>query len=139
MNYILDTCVISELRKKKPNRNVIRWIESENELNLYLSVLTVGEIEQGISALKDEKQSKIILEWLYQSLIPRFTHRILPIDEKIVREWGKMRGNAQKQGIVLPVIDSLIAATALCHTATVVTQNQFDFERCGCLVFDPWK
>lgn len=138
MNYILDTCVVSDLRKKIPNKKLAKWIEAEDEWNLYLSVLTLGELEQGIAALKDKKQSEIILNWLNQSLVPRFEHRILPVDERVAIEWGKLRGKSQKHGIVLPVIDSLIAATALCHSATVVTQNQTDFERCGCLVLNPW-
>ena len=138
MNYILDTCVVSDLRKKTPNKNLVKWIEAQNEWDLYLSVLTLGEIEQGIASLKDKKQSEIILSWLNQSLVPRFEHRILTVDEKVAIAWGKIRGKAQKQGLTLPVIDSLIAATALCLGATVITENKTDFERCGCLLLSPW-
>lgn len=139
MNYLLDTCVVSELRKKRPNSGLAEWINAQEEWQLFLSVLTLGEIEYGISLLRDKHQSELLTKWLYEFLIPRFQHRILRIDEEIVIQWGKMRGSSEKKGKILPVIDSLLAATALVHGTTVVTRNQKDFEGCGCKVENPWK
>lgn len=144
MSYLLDTCIVSKLRKMKTEQNnVLRlWLSSHSEINYYLSVLTIGEIQTGISKLnvqdKDENRKKMIFEeWLSCELIPRFKNRILSFDSHTASIWGTMKGQALKQGINLPVIDSLIAATALQHDLVLVTENVKDFKYTSVHLINP--
>ena len=141
MTYILDTCIISKLRKLKyqPNASLQHWFLSHPEKSYFISVLTIGEIQYGISKLKTDEQKKMILEeWLFADLIPRFEGRILPIEIHTVSIWGTMRGKLQaKKGFILPVIDSLIAATALQHNFILVTDNVKDFKETGVSLINP--
>src|SRR3972149_7408766 len=124
MSYLLDTCIISKFRKIKTefNAHLHDWILSHIEASYYLSSLTVGEIQFGISKLssKDEQKKRVFEDWLLGDLIPRFRNRILPIDVHTASIWGEIRGKAQKNGRLLPVIDALIAATAIQHHLILV-------------------
>ena len=139
MNYILDTCVISELVKPLPNENVLEWIEKQSEDNLYLSVITIGEIQKGISKLPESNKKTNLQTWLDNDLKFRFESRILPIDEKIAKEWGKIQGISEKAGNKIPVIDSMIAATGLFHKMVIVTRNINDMQISGLEIFNPWN
>lgn len=139
MNYILDTCVISELVKPLPNENVLEWIEKQSEDNLYLSVITIGEIQKGISKLPKSNKKTSLQTWLDNDLKFRFESRILPIDEKIAKEWGKIQGVSEKSGNKIPVIDGMIAATGLFHKMTIVTRNIDDMQISGIEIFNPWN
>ncbi len=138
MTFLLDTCVISEMVKARPNLAVVRWIDSVEEGKLFLSVLTLGELEKGIAKLQDVSRKDVLREWLEQDLAERFAGRILPIDTSVAVAWGKMQGEAERNGNKLPVIDSLLAATAQTNGLTLATRNVVDFERCGSRVFNPW-
>jgi len=138
MKYLMDTCVISELIKKKPNKNVISWASSKSEENLYLSVLTIGEIQKGISKLAESKKKDELQSWITIDLRDRFSGRILDVDLEIAKKWGELQGNAEKQGQVLPAIDALIVATAICHGLTVVTRNIEDMQQSGARLYNPW-
>lgn len=139
MKYLLDTCLISELVKKEPEPAVIRWLDACDENRLFLSVLTFGELQKGISKLPDSPRKGTLQEWVDTDLAERFTGRILEVGLETALEWGTMQGNAEKTGVKLPVMDSLIAATATAHKLTVVTRNAGDMERCGARVFNPWE
>lgn len=139
MNYILDTCVISELVKPLPNENVLEWIEKQSEDNLYLSVITIGEIQKGISKLTESNKKTNLQTWLDNDLKFRFESRILPVDEKIAKEWGKIKGISEKAGNKIPVIDSMIAATGLFHKMVIVTRNINDMQISGLEIFNPWN
>lgn len=139
MKYLLDTCLISELIKKKPSLPVLRWLEKQDETALYLSVLTIGELQKGISKLPDNPKKLELQGWVNNELVGRFEGRILSIDVEVAAAWGKLLGSAEKQGRKLPVMDSLIAATANTHNLTVVTRNARDMERCQASVFNPWR
>lgn len=139
MKYLLDTCLISELIKKKPSLPVLRWLEKQDETALYLSVLTIGELQKGISKLPDNPKKLELQGWVNNELAARFEGRILSIDVEVAAAWGKLLGSAEKQGRKLPVMDSLIAATANTHNLTVVTRNARDMERCQASVFNPWR
>ena len=138
MRYLLDTNVISELVKKAPNRNVLSWIDECDETALFLSVITFGELQKGISKLRDKSRAEQLQKWVEQDLVKRFKGRILPIDLEVIITWGKVQGISEKNGTKLPVMDSLIAATAIAHHLTVVTRNVNDIERCQASVFNPW-
>lgn len=138
MSYLVDTNAISEFRKKQPNEKVLDWFAAQAEESLFLSVITIGEIEKGIAKIIDpigQTNYEIYLE----NLILRFDRRILPISLKIGRRWGKLIGTLQKTGRVLPFWDSLIAATALEHDLTIITRNSADFDESGARVLNVWE
>ncbi len=137
MKYLLDTCVFSELLRKTPNPTVRDWIDT-HEPFLYLSVLTLGDLYKGIAKLSDESRKKIYQDWIEEDLSKRFENRILPVEEKISCLWGELLGESESRGIKLPVIDSLIAATALFHDLVVVTRNVSDLAACGARILNPW-
>jgi hypothetical protein len=139
MKYILDTCVISELIKKNPNENLTNWIESIPEKDLFISVITIGEIQKGISKLSDSLKRTKLENWLYQDLRIRFHNRIFNIDEDISIEWGKLSGSSEKNGRKLAVIDTLLAATSKVNHCVLVTRNVVDFENLNCKIFNPWN
>lgn len=140
MNYFLDTCVISELVKTKPNIRVAEWIRSQDEESLFLSVITIGEIQKGISKLPDGRKKKQQLQnWLNNELQERFKGRILEITIGTARVWGQVLGVCEKKGVTLPAIDSLIASQGIFHKMTVVTRNISDMEPSGVQLFNPWE
>jgi len=138
MSYLLDTCVLSELIKPQPNQNVATWIEKIQESHLYISVITIGEIQKGIAKLDNSKKKQSLQIWLEQDLAARFSGRILSVDTKISQEWGNMQGQAIRTGTTVPVIDSLIAATAKCHNLTLATRNLDDFKNLPINLINPW-
>ncbi|MGA1865566.1 MAG: type II toxin-antitoxin system VapC family toxin [bacterium] len=139
MNYLLDTCVISEMIKSNPNRNVINWITSCQENSFYLSALTIGEIQKGISKLSESKRKNELQSWIDNELRERFLGKILDINIEVAKVWGKIQGNSEKQGVTIPAIDSLIAATGIFYGLIVVTRNIIDMENTGVSLLNPWK
>jgi toxin FitB len=139
MTFLLDTSVISELVKKAPHEAVMSWLGRQHEEGLYLSVLTLGELQKGIAKLSASARRDRLRTWLTRDLAARFANRLLPIDVPVAARWGTLTGDAEKRGTPLPVIDSLIAATALEHGLSVATRNVGDFKRCGVVCVDPWK
>lgn len=137
MSYLLDTCVLSEFRKPQPDANVMAWLGAQLEESLFLSALTVGEIQKGISLLPTSKRQKELDKWL-ESVIYRYDSRILPLDTKTLRQWGRLTGELEKIGRVLPFLDSLIAATALAHRLVLVTRNEKDFAGTKAKVLNIW-
>ena len=139
MKYLLDTCLISELVRKEPNLAVVNWLDGQDEQKLFLSVLNLGELQKGISKLPDGAQKDELQAWIALDLVERFTGRILEIDLETALSWGRLQGEAEQSGEKLPVMDSLIAATAAAHGLVVVTRNVKDMERCGARVYNPWE
>jgi predicted nucleic acid-binding protein len=137
--FLLDTNIISELVKPKPEANVTEWIENTDESLLYLSVLTLGEIRRGIAALPQSRRRATLEAWLDKDLRARFEGRILVIDQEVADRWGLLTAAARHSGIVLPVIDGLLAATALEHNLTLVTRDTGQIPSMGVAVFNPWK
>lgn len=138
MKYLLDTCLISELVKKEPNPAVVSWLDEQDEQTLFLSVLNLGELQKGISKLPEGAKRNELQAWVALDLVERFTGRILDIDLETSLCWGKLQGEAEQAGEKLPVMDSLIAATAAAHGLIVVTRNVKDIERCRVRVCNPW-
>lgn len=138
MSWLLDTCAISEYAKRAPNRNVIAWLDGQDEASLFISVITLGEIEKGILKLRatDAHRSQRLTAWL--GLVEqRFAGRILPLDSASLHIWAQLSANAELAGKPLPVMDGLIMATAQCHGLTVVTRNVQDFAHYP-QVLNPW-
>lgn len=138
MSFLLDTCVLSELLKIKPDRNVIEWISSVDEDQLYVSVITIGEIQKGISRLPHSKKRKQLEDWIEFDLRERFKNRILPIDEDVALLWGQLLGELEQKGKRIPVIDAMIAANALNNNLTVVTRDIKDLSATGVDIYNPW-
>jgi len=138
VKFLLDTCLISELVKKKPNAAVLKWLDERDEHSLFLSALTLGELQKGISRLSTGVRKDDLQAWIEHDLIERFEGRILDLDLETALIWGKLQGEAELKGGKLPVMDSLIAATAIAHGLLVVTRNVKDIERCRARVFNPW-
>jgi toxin FitB len=137
LKYLLDTCLVSELVKKKPNPRVLKWVADYDEDLTFLSVLTLGEIQKGISKLEDKKRRSSLQMWLDSDLRVRFGDRILPITQDIAQAWGGLQGEAK--GIAVPTIDGLIGATAIAHNLTVVTRNVSDLAKTGAKILNPWE
>ncbi len=114
-------------------------MESTDEERLNIAALSLGEIQKGVTKLKTGRKQQQIQEWLDQDLRPRFSERILAIDEDVSLEWGVLLGTAENQGRPQPVIDSLIAAIAVVHNLTLVTRNVRDFETMPVRVLNPWE
>lgn len=137
--FLLDTNIISELVKPKPEANVTEWVENTDESLLYLSVLTLGEIRRGIAALPQSRRRAALEAWLDKDLRARFEGRILVIDQEVADRWGLLTAAARNSGIVLPVIDGLLAATALEHNLTLVTRDTGQIPSMGVAGFNPWE
>ena len=136
--FLLDTNVISELVRARPEPRVTAWIEATNESLLYLSVLTLGEIRKGIASLRSSPRRVVLEAWLASDLALRFANRILPVDESVADRWGRLAAEPAVEGSPLSVIDGLLAATALHHNLTLVSRNVKDFATAGVPLFNPW-
>jgi len=136
--FLLDTDVLSELIKPKPDGSVLRWIDETDESILCLSVLTLGEIRNGIARLGRGARRGRLESWLQVDLRTRFQGRVLPIDEALADRWGTISATAAARGKPLPVVDGLIAATALHHNLTLVTRDSSDVDGTGVATVNPW-
>ena len=134
MTYLIDTNVVSELRKRVPDRNVAEWYASVASNAIYLSVVTVGEVRMGIERLrrKDPHQAETLATWLY-GLYTAYRERIVDVDAAIAEEWGRL--NVPNP---LPTIDGLLAATAIARGWVLVTRNAADLSRCGVRLLNPF-
>lgn len=138
MSFLLDTNVISELVRKKPEPKVTSWVNGLDERQAFLSVITIGELSKGIERLREAKPRAELSDWLYMNLLPRFRERILDIDVHVMITWGKLNANLERKGLTMPAIDSMIAATALESGLTIATRNEKDFEGTGVNIINPW-
>lgn len=136
MSYLIDTNVLSELRNRKPDANVVAWMQARPRQSLYLSVLTLGEIRKSIEGVADPAFRRTLTDWLEVELPNYFVGRLLHIDEQVADRWGRAQAGA---GRTLPVVDGLLAATALQHDLSLVTRNTKDFEGLGVQLINPWE
>ncbi len=135
MSYLLDTNVLSELRRKTPDAGVVEWFSLRPASTLYLSVLTLGELRKGIEGVADSARRMLLTDWLETDLPGFFAGRILAIDPQVADRWGRLVAAA---GRPLPAIDSLLGATAVQHGLSMVTRNARDFSDLGLEVINPW-
>jgi predicted nucleic acid-binding protein len=135
LSYLLDTNVLSELKRKNPNAGVVEWFTRRPASTLFLSVLTLGELRKGINKIHDPIRSATLNDWLETDLPSFFTGRILTIDADVANIWGRLIANHARP---LPAIDSLLGATAAKHGLSMVTRNARDFEGLGIEVINPW-
>ncbi len=135
MSYLVDTNVISELRHREPDPNVVEWFGQRPSTALFLSVLTLGEIRKGIELVPDGRRRLRLLDWLQVELPKFFAGRILPVDGPVADRWGRLQADA---GRPVPAVDSLLAATAWHHGLHLVTRNIGEFAYRGLEVTNPW-
>jgi hypothetical protein len=136
LSFLVDTNILSELRKgSRCDPGVTSWFAAVSSTDLFLSALTLGEIRKGIERLRhrDERTAEVLEAWLH-GLVTAYSDRILPVDEAIAEQWGRFNGPAP-----LPVLDSLLAATAKVHGLTVVTRNLKDIKRTGVDCLNPFS
>ncbi|MEZ5644941.1 MAG: type II toxin-antitoxin system VapC family toxin [Burkholderiaceae bacterium] len=136
MSYLIDTNVLSELRRRGPEAQVVKWFEQRPASTLHLSVLTLGELRKGIDVLPEGARKRALLDWLETELPRFFAGRIHAVDAQVADRWGRLVAQA---GRPLPAIDSLLAATALAHGMALVTRNLKDFRHPDLVVINPWN
>lgn len=139
MSYLIDTCCIFELVKPNPEDKVIQWFSEHNELDLYLSVITFGELRKSIEKLSSSKRKRRLNHWINEDLLHRFKNRALDVTLTEVNQWGKVLAKAEQKGTPLLAIDALIAATAIVHDFAVVTRNTKNMKASGVELINPWK
>lgn len=137
MRVLLDTCVLSELQRPEGSARVKAFVEALDNSDVFVSVLSVGEILKGIVRLKESRRRRKLHAWL-GSIETHHADRILAVDLATCRIWGEITANAWSRGRTIPAVDGLIAATALRHGLHVATRNTADFESSGALVINPW-
>ncbi|MBP9828949.1 MAG: type II toxin-antitoxin system VapC family toxin [Proteobacteria bacterium] len=134
MKYLLDTNVISETVRKSPDAQVKKWFETVPSDQLYLSVLSLGEIRRGIEKILDQERKIFLLTWLEHDLVSWFGERLIPVCFEVADKWGYITARG-----TFPVIDALLAATALTHNMKLVTRNVDDFQFTELEVINPWN
>lgn len=138
VDVLLDTCVLSELRKPVPAPSVVEAIASLNPHQTYLSAITLGELVKGITLMPQGRRRREFEDW-YADTEDAFADRVLPIESNVARIWGRLTANLQTQGRQLASNDGLIAATAVAHGMSLMTRNVKDFTASGVLIINPWQ
>jgi len=137
VNYLVDTNVLSEPRQKRPQPKVLNWLKA-NESSLYTSVLVAGEIRYGIERLPANSPRRAELLVWYERLLSIMAGRVLSINTRVAEEWGRLQAEARTRDLVLPVVDSLLAATARRYHLVIATDNVGGFKGVGIKVFNPF-
>lgn len=137
MSYLLDTCVVSELSRPRPDSSLVAWMSEADVVSLHLSVITIGEVRRGTLRLPVGKRRTSLSGWS-EKLRQSFSGRVLPIDESVALRWAEIAARAEQAGRPGSLADGLIAATALDRGLTLVTRNVTDFEPFGVSLLNPW-
>ncbi|MBM3367080.1 MAG: type II toxin-antitoxin system VapC family toxin [Betaproteobacteria bacterium] len=135
MNVLLDTNVVSEFARPKPQQAVLEWLRQVPPDALYVSVLTLGELRDGVERLSASTRREQLKLWLERDVRPWFGSRVLPVDAAVADRWGRLCATMKRP---LPAVDSLLAATALEHGLRLVTRDVGDFDLPGLEVVNPW-
>lgn len=139
MSYLLDTNVLSEVRRPSPDVRVMSWLDSVDEERLHLSVITIAELARGIALMPAGRRRSDLAGWLETDLQLRFGHRLIAVDAGSAFAWGRLMADSKQAGRNLSVMDGWIAAIALRHGLAVATRNVRDFDGLGIDIFNPWE
>lgn len=139
MSFLLDTNVLSETTRPQPNTVVLDWIATQAGESLFISAITIGELRRGALVLAEGKKRNALLRWIETGIKADFAGRILPVDTTVMERWADLQIATQKTGRRLPLMDSLLAATALTHGLTLATRNIADFQAADVPLLDPWR
>jgi toxin FitB len=136
--FLLDTCLISEVWKPAPNAGVVDWLGRSIEDELFLSVLTLGELRKGIARLPESRKRQRLTRD-YGLLRSRFGPRVVAVSDLVAERWGELSAEASRTGRAVHVVDGLIAATVMVHGLTLVTRNMADFAAVPVAIENPWS
>lgn len=139
MSFLLDTNVVSEWAKVRPNAGVVGWLSGADEDRVFLSVITLAELRHGVERLATGRRRERLDEWLRDELTLRFEGRILLVDARVADEWGRVVSDREAAGRPIGAMDAFIAATSKVHALTLVTRNAADFEGTVQSMIDPWS
>lgn len=139
MSFLLDTNVVSETMRKRPSAVVLDWVAAQVTESVFISAVTLGELRRGALLLGEGKKRNALLLWIETGIKADFAGRILPVDIAVMERWAELQIATQKAGRRLPLMDSLLAATALAHGLTLATRNLADFQAAGVPLLDPWR
>jgi predicted nucleic acid-binding protein len=138
VNLLLDTNVVSEWVKPRPDGRVVAWLAELDEDRVFLSVATLGELRQGVELLAQGPRRSLLDGWVQRDLPERFAGRVLPVDAETADLWGRLVARRRRAGRPIGVMDALLAATASAHGLAVATRNTSDFQGCGVRLVNPW-
>jgi len=139
VSFLLDTCVVSEFTRPRADPGVIEWLALHDESALFLSEVTLGELEKGLAKLPQGTRQKRLRAFVEVEVLERFADRVLPVDGRAWRRWGALTGAREREGRPVPVLDALLAATAWLHDISLVTRNERDFTGLGVRIVNPWR
>jgi predicted nucleic acid-binding protein len=139
MNFLLDTNLVSEWTKARPDPGVIDWLADADEDRVFVSVITLAELRHGVERLAEGRRRKRLNEWINHDLLFRFDQRILPIDAATATAWGRIVAHRETLGRPIGAMDAFIAATAQVHKLTLATRNQGDFQWSVDSIVNPWS
>jgi len=138
VKLLIDTNVLSEVRRPSPDIRVLSWLEELDEDRAFISVVSIAEIRRGIALMSDGRRREALAQWLAEDLPQRFDQRVLPVDQPVALAWGDLMGAAKRSGRDLSSMDGLIAATAIAGELALATRNTKDFKGFGIELVDPW-
>ncbi len=141
MKYLVDTCVLSEMQRRKPNKEVVAWFKKRFDDSLFfVSAVSIAEIRRGINRLdKDDPRRRRLEGWLDNEILAQYGDSILPFDLSVAQKWGEIMSEADREGCPRPPLDAQIVATAIVHGLSVVTRNVRDLDFAGAKVVNPWE
>jgi predicted nucleic acid-binding protein len=138
VKFLLDTNVLSEARRPRPDRGVLEWLDRLDEDRAFVSVVSLAEIRRGGALMEKGRRRDALAGWLARDLPERFAGRILAVDQRTAFAWGDLMAEAKRRGVGLASMDGLMAAAALAHDLTLVTRNTRDFRDLHVALLDPW-
>ena len=138
MSFLVDTNVLSETIRQRPDASVVRWLNVTPDDDIFVSVIGLSELRYGVERLPAGRRRADMEAWLERGIAGRFARGLLPVDRHVADMWGRLRADLDRKGRPVPVVDGLIAATALVHGLTLVTRNVRDFADTGVGLLDPW-
>lgn len=138
MTFLLDTNVVSEWVKPRPNRGLVAWLAEVDEDRVFLSVVTLAELRYGIQRMDDGHRRRRLEVWLSEEIPLRFEGRLLPVNTAVADRWGEVVARREATGHRIGVMDAFIAATAIVHGLKLVTRNEADFRSAANEIVNPW-
>lgn len=138
MKLLLDTNVLSEVRRPQPDAGVMNWLDTLDEDRVFISVVSIAELRRGIALMEEGRRRTVLADWLAHDLTERFEGRVLAIDAAVAARWGDLMAEARRIGFALSVMDGFLAATALARDLVLATRNVKDFAALGVPLFNPW-
>ena len=138
MSFLLDTNVVSEWTRPRPDAGVVRWLAEADEDLLFLSVITLAELRRGVERMTPGSRRTRLEDWLTTDMRLRFEHRVVAVDEDIADQWARVVAQSEAIGRPISSMDAFLAATAIQRDLTMVTRNVSDFARLGLSITNPW-